>query len=174
MELTKIKYKDSFSDDYEIYIDIGACEKHYNFLPLFDENKISYNEWYQQFRNQLMGVQMLTLHFYLLDYQNDNYIPPELKLKLSQNISLIKDFIFEWFDSDHPSFQGLDLNWEGVEEKIITIKEDEYENRIEIELDDGSRIKFFKGEDTIKSFFVPEENYPEMAKRMSQILEKLS
>ena len=37
--MRKIYYKETILDDYQLYVDIGSCEKHYDFLPLYDEDE---------------------------------------------------------------------------------------------------------------------------------------
>ena len=67
----EIEYKVSPEDEFETYIDIGSCEKHYNFLSLFDPNKgKSYKEWYDDFKSLSYGEQLLHIHYYLLEYNN--------------------------------------------------------------------------------------------------------
>ena len=38
MLVRKILYRKNKESDYEFYIDIGGCEKHYDIIPLYKEN----------------------------------------------------------------------------------------------------------------------------------------
>ena len=95
-----IKYKENISDSYETFVDIGACEKHYDFLPLYEDDVISYNDWYSAFINYPIGVQMLTIHYYLLQFNSDSYIPEPLNRKISEHKDFLNEFNRTWFEED--------------------------------------------------------------------------
>ena len=60
------------------YFDIGACEKHYDFLPLFEKSNLNYKNWYQNFQFHPIVEQMLTLNYYLQQYNSDGNLPEDL------------------------------------------------------------------------------------------------
>lgn len=78
--MRKIKFKIAGESDFSTYIDIGSCEKHYDFMPLFDSDEESFTQWQESFKGLVMGVQMLTLHYYLLEFTENNYVPKEIHL----------------------------------------------------------------------------------------------
>jgi hypothetical protein len=168
-----IEYKESNSNQFKRYVDIGACEKHYDFLPLFKEDEMVYNEWYLDFVNLSIGEQILTLHYYLMNYNTKGFVPNVLKDKIAENIDYLNNFNQKWFDPDVPFFQELDLNWVGIEEQITSTKENDDGIRTEIEFEDGGVIKFLDDDDYIKSFFVLEDHYPEIEIETEKIIEKL-
>lgn len=73
-----IKYKKSTSNNFVDYVDIGYCERDYyiiNFyLPYHKEDKSgkryfeSYSDWFDNFKNEPIGSQMLILFFYLDEF----------------------------------------------------------------------------------------------------------
>ncbi len=99
-----IKYKENISDSYETFVDIGACEKHYDFLPLYGDDLISYNDWYSDFINYPIRVQMLTIHYYLLQFNSDSYIPEPLNRKISEHKDFLNEFYRTWFEEEVPFF----------------------------------------------------------------------
>ena len=92
MTQRKISYKSNDLSELITYIDIGSCEKHYDFLPLYDESKTSYTNWYRDFQLYSIGEQILTLHYYLLQYNSGSYMPDELNKRISKNIDLLNKF----------------------------------------------------------------------------------
>jgi hypothetical protein len=171
--MRKIKYKEKTSYNYQTYIDIGACEKHYDFLPLFEEDKISYNEWYFDFVNLSLGEQMLTVHYYLLQFNSDNYIPETLHKKILENKDILNRFNRTWFEEDAPFFKGLDLNWEDINDEVIDKIENEEGEIIEVNFNDGSSLCFFDEDDTIQSFYVKEKDFEMLKNEFDTILEIL-
>ena len=169
----KILYKTYELSEYITYIDIGSCEKHYDFLPLYDESKTSYNNWYRDFQLYSMGEQILTLHYYLLEYNSDGYLPNALNQRISKNIDLLNEFNINWFDPSAPSFNSLDLNWEDIEDEVLKAKENDEGIRTEIEFNDGSSIKFLDDDDEIQSFYVTKKEYEELKISIKSIIEKL-
>jgi hypothetical protein len=67
---------------------------------------------------------------------------------------------------------GLDLSWDDIEERFVSTKEDEDGILTEIELDDGSTISFIDQDDTIRSFYVAEEDFPELKNEIDRIVSK--
>ena len=169
----KISYKTNDLSEYITYIDIGSCEKHYAFLPLYDESETSYNNWYLDFELYSIGEQILTLHYYLLQYNSGSYIPEELNKRISKNIFLLNEFNIKWFDPSTPFFNSLDLNWGDIEDEVLKAKENDAGIRTEIEFKDGSSIKFLDDDDEIQSFYVTEKEYEELKTSIKSILEKL-
>lgn len=169
----KILYKINILSEYITYIDIGSCEKQYDFLPLFEESKTSYNNWYQDFQLLSIGTQILTLHYYLLQHNSEGYLPEELNERISKNIELLNEFNMRWFDPAAPFFNSLDLNWDNIEDEVIKAQENEHGTRTEVEFNDGSIIKFLDEGDTIQSFYVTEKEYEELKNSIKTIIRLL-
>ncbi len=164
-----INYKTSKDDEYHRYVDIGSCEKHYSFLPLYDDEKMTFDCWIGKFINQPLGVQMLTIHYYLYEINSESYIPIILKNKIVDNIDLFNSFISKWFDNELPNFKGLDLNKEGIEDEIVD------ENRIDssVKFYDGSSIEFLDENEKISSFYIKEIDYIILKNEYNLLLDKL-
>jgi hypothetical protein len=169
----KIKYKEKITDQYHTYIDIGACEKYYDFLPLYDDEVITYNNWYLDFIKYPLGVQMLTLHYYLLKFNSDGFMPETLNKKIIENIDILNRFNKTWFEEDAPFFKGLDLNWEGINNDIAEKIENKEGVISEVYFKDGSSICFLNEDDTIQSFYVKEIEYEKLKTEFDTILEIL-
>jgi hypothetical protein len=167
-----IEYKEPSSNQFNRYIDIGSCKKHYDYLPLFDEAKIDYKQWYLKYLKLPIGVQILTLHYYLLEYNSGNYLPNAINNIISRNIIYLNDFNQKWFEPDVPFFRELDLNWEDIEDQITAFKEKNNGIRTEVQFDNGAVIKFLDDNDAIKSFYVLEIHFPELQVELLNILEK--
>ncbi len=171
--MRKIKYKEKITDQYHTYIDIGACEKYYDFLPLYDDEVITYNNWYLDFIKYPLGVQMLTLHYYLLKFNSDGFMPETLNKKIIENIDILNRFNKTWFEEDAPFFKGLDLNWEGINNDIAEKIENKEGVISEVYFKDGSSICFLNEDDTIQSFYVKEIEYEKLKTEFDTILEIL-
>ncbi len=169
--MRKIKFKDKSTSQYQTYIDIGACEKHYDFLPLYEEEVITYYNWYLDFIKYPLGVQMLTLHYYLLQFNSDSFIPKTLYKKILEKIDILNRFNKTWFEDDAPFFKGLDLNWEGINDEITQKIENKESVISEIFFKDGSSLCFLDEDDTIQSFYVKEIEYEKLNQEFSAILE---
>lgn len=169
----KILYKINNLSKYIAYIDIGACEKHPDFLPLYDENKSTYFNWYKDFQLYPIGIQLLTLHYYLLAYNSDSYLPNELKERISKNIDLLNEINIKWFNPTAPFFNSLDLNWEDIEEEVIKVKKNNEGIRTELQFKNGSSIKFLNNDDRIQSFYVTEKEYKELCNSIKYVIESL-
>lgn len=168
-----IKFKENISDSYETYVDIGSCEKHYDFLPLYEDEEISYNDWYSAFINYPIEVQMLTIHYYLLQFNSDSYIPELLNRKILENKDFLIEFNRTWFEEDVPFFKGLDLNRDDIDAEIV----DSVENGIllEVSFKNGSSLCFLDEDedDTFKSFYVKEKDYENLKTEFNTIIDKL-
>ena len=173
MTKRKILYKPNEISNYITYIDIGACEKHYDFLHIYDESNTSYNNWYQDFQLNSIGEQILTLHYYLLQYNSDGYLPNELNKRISKNIDLLNEFNIKWFDPSAPLFNSLDLNREDIEDEILISNANDDGIRTKIEFNNGSSIRFLDDDDNIQSFYVTEKEYEELKISIKSIIEKL-
>ena len=171
--MRKINYKDKISDNYQVYIDIGACEKHYDFLPLYKEEVISYNDWYLDFIKYPLGVQMLTIHYYLLQFNSDGYVPEIFIKKIIENKDFFNGFNRTWFEEDAPFFKGLDLNWEDIDEEIIDTVENENGFILEVRFKNGASLCFLDEDDTIQSFYIKEKEHENLKKEIDKILVKL-
>lgn len=172
--MRKIKYKKNIPDSYETYIDIGACEKHYDFLPLYEDVVISYNDWYSAFINYPLGVQILTINYYLLQFNLDGFMPETLYKKIIENIDVLNRFNKTWFEEDAPFFKGLDLNWEGINDEIAQKIENKEGVISEVYFKDGSSLCFLDEDDTIQSFYVKEIEYEKLKQEIDKILSKLN
>ena len=172
--MRKIKYKENHADEYLIYVDIGSCEKHYNFLPLYEDDVISYNDWYSAFINYPLGVQMLTIHYYLLQLKAEDYIPEKLNTKIIESRDLLNRFNRTWFQEDIPFFKGLDLNWEGINDEIADTIQNEEGIISKVNFKDGSSLCFLDEDDTIQSFYVNETEYKNIKQEIDKILSKLN
>ena len=62
---------------------------------------------------------------------------------------------------------------EDIEERIFTIKESDKGFKTEIELDDGSRIKFLDEDDSVQSFYIKESLYSQFVKQVDLIIKKM-
>ncbi len=169
--MRKIKYKENISDGYETYVDIGSCEKHYEFLPLYEDDVISYNDWYSAFINYPLGIQMLTIHYYLLQLKAEDYMPETLNTKIIENIDLLNRFNLNWFEEDAPFFKGLDLNWEGINDEISQKIENKEGIISDVYFKDGSSLCFLDEDDTIQSFYVKEKDFEMLKNEFNTILE---
>jgi hypothetical protein len=171
--MRKIKYRLNHTVEYQVYVDIGSCEKHYEFLPLYEEELITYNNWYLDFIKYPLGVQMLTLHYYLLQFNSDGFIPESLYKKIIEHIDILNRFNKTWFEEDAPFFRGLDLNWEDINDEVMDKIENEEGEIIEVNFKDGSSISFLDEDDTIQSFYVKEIEYEKLKQEFVTILEIL-
>lgn len=173
MNERKILFKKRGQSEYFTYIDIGACEKNSDFLPLYEKSKTSYLNWYQDFRLYPIGQQMLTLHYYLLEFNSQTKLPKELNYRIAKNIDSLNEFNHKWFDPAAPIFNSLDLNWEDIDNEVLKAKENDEGIRTEIEFNDGSSIRFLNDDDQIRSFYVTEKECEELKTTFNSLMDKL-
>ncbi len=171
--MRKIKYKEKITDQYQSYIDIGSCEKHYEFLPLYEDYVISYVEWYSEFINYPLGVQMMTMNYYLLQLNTEEFIPEPLNKKIIENRDFLNRFNRNWFEEDSPFFKGLDLNWGGIDDEIAQKIENKESVISEVYFKNGSSLCFMDEDDTIQSFYVKEKDFEMLKNDFDTILEIL-
>ena len=193
MRIIKFKPADSF--EFRNYIDIGSCERDYyyiNFyLPGEQENRSgkkyfdSYNSWFENFKNESIGSKMIIIHYYLseymgwsksentpqLDYFADLYGEKTTSV-ISSSLDFFLEFNNQWFENEFALFKGLDLNWDDIDERFVSIKENEDGNITEIEFDDNSTISFSDEDDTIRSFYVTDEDFPDLKNDIDRIVSK--
>ncbi len=156
--------------DFSIFIDIGSCEKHCDFLPLFDPEEESFSQWQESFTGLEMGVQMLTLHYYLLEFTENNDVPKEIHAILSNNLSVLNEFNIKWFDSTAPFFKGLDLNWEDVNDDVEEAEYDENDVMTFARFKNGDEMRFLEeDDDTIASFYVTEDQFPSLQVELNKV-----
>jgi|LauGreStaDraftv2_3_1035109.scaffolds.fasta_scaffold163368_1 hypothetical protein len=190
-----IKFKPADSLEFKNYIDIGSCERDYyciNFyLPGDNESSSgkryfdSYNSWFENFKLESIGSKMIIVQFYLREYMgcNTSENTPQLDYfadvygektatVMSSNLDYFLQFNNQWFEDEYILFNGLDLSWDDIEERFVSTKEDEDGILTEIELDDGSTISFIDQDDTIRSFYVAEEDFPELKNEIDRIVSK--
>jgi hypothetical protein len=177
-----IKFKPSDTSEFENYIDIGSCERDYYFinfyLPGEHENRSgklyfdSYNSWFENFKAESIGSKMIIIHYYLseymgwsssentpqIDYFEDVYGEKTASI-ISSNLDYFLQFNNQWFEDEYSLFKGLDLDWDDIEDRFASTKENEEGVITEIEFDDESVISFLDENTKIKSFFVPEDDY---------------
>jgi hypothetical protein len=193
MRIIKFKPADSF--EYRNYVDIGSCDRDYyciNFyLPAEQENRSgkryfdSYNSWYENFKLESIGSKMIIIQYYLsefmgwsksentpqLEYFEDVYGEKTTSV-ISSNLDIFLEFNNQWFEDESALFKGLDLNWDDIEERFVNIKENENGIITEIEFDDKSTILFLDQDDTIRSFYVAEDDFPDLKNEIDRIVGK--
>lgn len=168
-----IKYKEKQIEQYQAFVDIGSCEKHYDSLPLYKEETVSYEDWYIDFIKLPLGVKMLTLHYYLLQFNSVGVIPELLYKKILEHKDFLNKFDRTWFEEDAQFFKGLDLNWEDINDEISEIIEKDENIIYEVKFYDGSSICFLDEDDTIQSFYVRQNEYEQLKKDFEIILKVL-
>jgi hypothetical protein len=190
-----IQYKPADSLEFKNYIDIGSCERDYyciNFyLPGDNESSSgkryfdSYNSWFENFKLESIGSKMIIVQYYLREYMGWNtsedtpqpdYFADVYGEKtarvMSSNLDYFLQFNNKWFEDEYVLFNGLDLSWDGIEETFVSTEEDEDGILTEIEFDDGSVLKFLDRDDSIHSFYVPEEDFPGLKNEIDLIVSK--
>ena len=161
--MRKIEFK--VSDIFETFIDIGSCEKHHDFICLWNIGSgEEYSDWLIRFKQEPYGSKLIWLNYILLEFNtfDKRYFTEIYGDKISEiinnNLSVLNEFNKKWMWEDMPQFKGLDLNWEDIEDRILSEKTDSEGNRTEVELDEGT-IRFLDEDDTIRSFYVKETEY---------------
>lgn len=184
-----VKFKSKEAQNFENYVDIGFCERDYYALNIYTQNGEfeSYQSWFHLFQNELPGVQMISINYYLMEYNGWNraVIKPDLETfskcfgdKITEvitvNFELIKHFHDQWFAHQSNFFLGLDLGWpDGINEEISNRKESEDGEVLqEVTFNDGSCLKFLDNDDTICSFYVMEIEYPHLIEGLNEVLSK--
>jgi hypothetical protein len=188
-----IKFKEADSTEYKNYIDIGSCERDYYFINFYlhgeHENRSgkeyfdSYNSWFENFKLESIGSKMIIIHYYVkeymgwcrsentpqIDYFADVYGEKTASV-LSSNLEFFLEFNNQWFEREFSLFKGLDLDWEDIEERFVNTKENEEGIITEIEFDDKSKILFIDEDDTVRSFYVAEVDYPDLKNKINSIV----
>ena len=187
--MTVVKFKSTGSEIFENYVDIGFCERYYYALNIYTQNGEfeSYQSWFDLFQDELPGVQMISINYYLLQYNDWNGLETKPDLEtfskcfgdkitevITKNFELIKHFHDQWFAHQSNFFLGLDLGWHGgINEEISNRKESEDGEVLqEITFKDGSCLKFLDNDDTICSFYVKEIEYPHLIKGLNEVINK--
>jgi hypothetical protein len=166
-----IEYKKPSSNIFELYVDIGSCEKHYDRLPLFDDEKESYLGWYNNFLILPLGVQLLTIDYYLIEHQNGCCIPDILNEKLKQNFSSLSSLHGLYFKKGKSEFKYLDLEWEDIECEIKNTVLDKKSQTKEIYFNDGSIIKLNISDERVGSLYIPVKDLEVLTSNLSQMLQ---
>ena len=183
-----IKFKPANSLEFKNYIDIGSCERDYyciNFYLTSDNESSSgkryfdsYNSWFESFKLESIGSKMIIVQYYLREYIENT---PQLfadvygektATVMSSNLDYFLQFNKQWFEDEYILFNGLDLSWDDIEERFVNTKEDENGILTEIEFDDGSHISFIDKKGGIHSFYVAEEDFPELKNKIERIVSK--
>ncbi len=184
-----VKFKSKEAQNFENYVDIGFCERDYNALNIYTQNGEfeSYQTWFHLFQNELPGEQMISINYYLMEYNGWNRAVNEPDLEtflkcfgneitkvIKENYELINAFNDKWFEYQSNFFLGLDLGWpDGIYDKISNRKESEDGEVLqEVTFKDGSCIKFLDNDDTICSFYVKEIEYPHLIEGLNEVLSK--
>lgn len=148
-------------------------------LCVFRNEKETYEEWFEKFLKEDLGSQMISINFYLLEYKNlkDDFIEiygNKLNKIISENFEFFSDFDSTWFDDDVPFFKGLHLSWDGLEDEIKQTEKNDDGTLKTVEFNDGSIIKFLDEDDSIKSFYVAEEEYEDLVDGIENLIKTLS
>jgi len=190
-----IKYKPADSFEFKNYIDIGSCDRDYYcinfFLPGDQENKSgkryfdSYEAWFKNFKLESIGSKIIIIQYYLREYMgwNKGLNAPQLDYfidvygekttnVISSNLDYFINFNNQWFEDGYILFKGLDLNWDDIEESIVSTKENEDGIITDIVFDNNSTIQFLDEDDIIRSFYVAEEDYQNLKNEMDFIVSK--
>ncbi len=164
-----IEYKSKNSEKFEKYVDIGSFERSQSVLPLFDDNAITYLEWYNEFIKKTLGERIIIINYYIIEIENEeNTIIEKIKL----NIDAFTNFNDKWFEKDTSLFKGLDLNGEDIDDEIDSEIELN-ENILEILLHSGDIIRIDKKDEDFKSLYILETEYENLKKEVSNITELL-
>jgi hypothetical protein len=166
-----IEYKKKGNSQFEKYVDIGSIERNIDILPLFDETKHTYQEWYKEIINEPLGVIITIINYYKLELDNEFF--SKVTDKIKSNIKIYTEFNNKWFEEDTSLFKGLDLNFENIEEEIELYKEDNSGNKTEIYFKDRSVIKFLDNDDRIQSFYIAESEYKNFVYQVNNIINLL-
>ena len=190
-----IEYKAPQSTIFERYIDIGYCERDYNFICFYSDTSIgslsekmkyhSYSDWYNEFKSNDIGSQLVTLNFYLREYNGWNnssiidkqYFSSLYGEKVTQIISDNFEYLMginsRWFIHQSSLFQGLDFGFiEGVDDQIISAKVSVDGVKTEVIFCDGSIMRFLDKDDTITSFYVLEEDFVFLKSEIESVVNK--
>jgi hypothetical protein len=175
MRIIEVKIFDS--QNFELFVDIGYCEKHYDYINLWDFTKGErYEDWYLKTEIEPYGSIIIWLNYLLGEYKQMDFdtfnaiYSKKIGDVFRDNFELINEFNDNWFDDDLVEFKGLDLNWDGIEEKIIDITFDEDGTKKIIEFNDGTIIKFLDKDDTIRSFYVKETEYQNFKENVDKVI----
>ena len=176
-----IKYKPSDSLEFKNYIDIGSCDRDYYFLDFFKEE--DYPTWFENFKHESIGTKMVIIHYFLSEYMGwtlsknspqpvyfEEVFGPKTLSIVSSHLEFLLKFREKWFIHQSSLFEGLDLAFDDIDDSIINTVENEDGIRTEIEFDDGSKIQFLDEDDSLKSFFIPEEDYVELKSEIEKIV----
>jgi hypothetical protein len=184
--MRSILFKKADSKQYEKYIDIGYCERHYDFICTFINHVSSekkrystYDDWFLDFQSNEIGSQLLTLNYYLMEYnfynnsiQFGEIYGNKTATVVLNNFQEFTLFMEKWFYANSSLFKGLDLGWEEIEDLIESKEENDLDIVTKIKFSDGSEIKFLDNDDTIKSFYVPESEFQQLKNQIMLIIEK--
>lgn len=195
--MEKIEYKENKCDLFKKYVDIGCCESDYYFLNFYlpnpSENKSgkkyfkNYNSWFENFKTEAIGSQMLILRFYISEFmgwsigedkiQYDYFLEVygiETTNIIKENLDFFRKFTDNWFYPQTPIFKGLDFtDFEYDDSTNVTVI-DKKKNKSEIEFEDGAIVRFFGEIDNLKSFFILDSDYLSLKHDINSIQEKFN
>lgn len=188
-----IKFKPANASNFLNYVDIGSCEKDFYFINFFlpgsqekRSGKLyfeSYDLWYDNFKSESPGSQMIIINYYLTEFLGWNIGENKPQIKyfkdlygektfnvISENLYYLLQFNSKWFEEKAPIFKGLDFDWDDVEETFLNTIENEDGIIEEIEFRDGSILKFLDDDDTIRSFYIIESDYFVLKEEIEKIV----
>lgn len=195
--MRKIKFKHNYTEEFTNYIDIGTCERDYYYINFFmtGENESSsgklyfktYNEWFENFKNESIGSKMLIINYYLsqyfgwdleknspqIEYFKDIFGEKTTDI-ISNNLDYFLNFNNKWFYHKSSLFEGLDFNFDDIEETFLSTEETEDGVITQIVFEDGSIIQFLDEDDNIKSFFIAENQYLDLKNEIEIIVDKFN
>lgn len=195
--MRKIKFKLNHTEDFIDYIDIGSCERDYYYINFFtigetesSSGKLyfkTYNEWFENFKDESIGSKMIIINYYLTQYFGWNIGKKSPRIEyckdmfgekttdiISNNLDYFLNFNSKWFYHESSLFKGLDFDWEDIEETSLSTEETKDGILSEIVFEDGSVIQFLDEDDNIKSFFIPENEYLDLKNEIEIIVGKFN
>lgn len=171
-----ILHKDSFSSNFERYVDLNFIQGDYNTLCIHWGDDKNYNEWFAKFLKEDVASQMQIIHYYFLKYKDSKDALEAENGKIishifSQNKSILNDFISSWFFEELTDFGELNLDLENLENEISHRIESVDGSLIALEFKDGSAIQFLDGDDTLGGVYIEEYRYESLVYQLKKIVE---
>lgn len=190
-----IKFRKNQKEEFVNYVDIGSCERDFYYINFYllgsNESRSgklyfkSYNEWFENFKNESIGSKMLIINYYLSEYfgWNIGKCSPQIEYCndifgektttiISNNLDFFLNFNNKWFYHESSLFKCLDFDRDDIEETILSTEETEDGLIKGIVFEDGSEIQFTDDNESIKSFFVSETKYLELKNEIDFITNK--
>ena len=153
--MRNVHFRKPNSDVFELYVDIGSCGKHYDFLPIYDDRKENYADWISFFVKLSEGVQSITIDYLMREIDAGNNLPIELNVRIKNHIETFKVFTANWFFPDLPKFKHLDLEWEDIDQLVVGVTHNSDQRTKDITLNDGSILRIDRDVESIRSLYLP-------------------